>query len=119
MAFKSWNIKIEKENLRYKKLFRVFGIPISEGWQQLPAVKSVAITRRAMKKRLSVGYSVVNASSVGVEFYVVYLIGNQKNIRVAVCKKKSFKDAEIIANNLANYFNVNVMDYASKEEATS
>jgi len=112
--FNSWDIKIDKENARYKKLFRVLGIPMSDGWQKLPEIKSVAITKRGMNKRLSVGISVVNTSSIGVEFYFVYLFGDKKNVRVEVCKKKSLSKAESVANNLAQYFNVEVTDYTKK-----
>ncbi len=113
--FKSWDVKIDKEKSRYKKLFRVLGIPMSDGWQKLPDVKSVAITKRGMTKRLSVGLSVVNTSSIGVEFYFVYLIGPKSNIRVEVCKKKSLKDAQSVAQDLSGYFNVEVVDYTSEK----
>ena len=113
--YKSWDIKIDKENLRYKKLFRVVGIPMSDGWQKLPKVESIAITKRGMTKRLSVGVSLVNTSSIGVEFYFVYLFGSKKNIRVEVCKKKSLKEAEKVASNLSQYFNVGVIDYTSED----
>lgn len=110
--FKSWEIKIDRKNKRYKKLFRVVGIPMSDGWQKLPDIKSVAITKRGMKKRLSVGISVVNTSSIGVEFYFVYLFGAKKNIRVEVCKKNSLTEAQAVANKLGGYFGVEVVDYA-------
>jgi hypothetical protein len=57
-----------------------------------------------MTKRLSLVYSVVHASSIGIEFYFVYLIGPQKNVRVEVCKKKSFSGTKKSAEPLANYF---------------
>lgn len=113
--FKSWDIKIDKEKTRYKKLFRVLGIPMSDGWEKLPDIKSVAITKRGMKKLLATGISVVNASAIGVEYYFVYLLGDKKNIRVEVCKKKSLSEAQTQANKLGNYFGVSVIDYTKKE----
>ena len=113
--YSGWDIKIDRENSRYKKLFRVIGIPMSDGWQQLPEIKSIAITKRGMSKRLSVGLSVVNTSSIVVEFYFVYLIGQKTNIRVEVCKKKSLKEAEKVANNLGRYFSIEVVDFTSEK----
>jgi hypothetical protein len=112
--FNGWDIKIDKKNGRYKKLVRVLGIPMSDGWEKLPEIKSVAITKRGMKQLLTMGISVVNGSTIGVEFYFVYLFGDKKNIRVEVCKNKSLSEAQTVANQLGDYFSVSVIDYTKE-----
>jgi len=37
--FNSWDIKIDNKNARYKKLFRVLGIPMGDGWKKLSEIK--------------------------------------------------------------------------------
>ncbi len=90
--FKDKEVIIDIDNSRYKKLFHLLGIfPMSDGWKKLPEVKSVALTEINMNQRLATGISVVNTSTIGKKFYVIYLYGSQKNIRVEVCKKKSYE----------------------------
>ena len=112
--FKSWDVKIDKEQVRYKRIYRVLGIPMSDGWEKLPKVEYVAVAKRDMSKRLSVGISVVNTSSIGVEFYFVYLIGIKKSIKVEVSKKESVSSALILADKIAQYLNVEVVDYTKE-----
>ena len=113
--YKGWDIKIDKDKSRYKRLFRVLGIPMSDGWQKLPEIKSVVITKREMRKRLTMGISVVNASTIKVEYYFVYLIGPKPNIRVEVCKKKSLIEVQTIAEEIGNFFKVEVIDYSTEK----
>ena len=109
--FKSWDVKIDKEQSRYKRIYRVLGIPMSDGWEKLPKVEYVAVAKRDMSKRLSVGISVVNTSSIGVEFYFVYLFGAKKHIKVEVSKKDSADSALALAHKIAQYLDVKVVDY--------
>lgn len=110
--FKSWDVKIDKEQSRYKRIYRVLGgIPMSDGWEKLPKVEYIAVTKRNMNKRLSVGISVVNASTIGVEFYFVYLFGAKKHIKVEVSKKDSAESALTLAHKIALYLDVKVVDH--------
>ena len=109
--FKSWDVKIDKEQSRYKRIYRVLGVPMSDGWEKLPKVEYVAVSKREMTKRLSVGISVVNTSTIGVQFYFVYLFGDQKHIKVEVSKKDSASSALTLAHKIAQYLDVKVVDY--------
>jgi len=113
--FKDKEVVIDKENNRYKKLFHLLGIiPMSDGWQKLPEVKHVALTKVNMNQRMSVGISVVNSSTIGKEFFAIYLYGEQKNIRVEVCKKKSYEPTKILGEKLSRYFGVEMIDYTKE-----
>ena len=113
--FRDKEIVIDREKNRYKKLFHLLGIiPMSDGWQKLPEIKSVALTKINMSQRLATGISVVNSSTIGKEFFVVYLYGEQKNIRVEVCKKKSYQLTKVLGEKLSKYFNVELVDYTIK-----
>ena len=109
--YQDWNIKIDKKNSRYKKLYRVLGIPMSDGWQKLPDVQYVAITKVKMTKTNRSSQTIGNEASHGIERFVVYLFGSKKNIRVEVCKVKSLKQAKKVGRDMGNYLQKELIDY--------
>ncbi len=110
--YKGKDIVIDRKEKRYKKMYAILGIPLlSDGWQPLPEIKQVSITKRGMSKRLATGISVVNTSSIGVELYFIYLQGNKQGVRIEVTRTKSLKKTLKVAQGIANYLNVECINY--------
>jgi len=109
--YKGWDIIIDKEKMRYKKLYSFLGIPMGEGWKNLFEVRYVSLTKVNMIKTNRSGRTIGNESSNKVERFVVYLFGEEKNMRIEVCKKKAFNDAQSIAQQISKYLEVPLKDF--------
>jgi len=113
--YQGWDIKIDQVKNRYKKLYRVLGIPMSDGWIKLPEIKYVALTKLDMIKTNRSVNTIGNESSHKVERFAVFMYGSKKNIRIEICKKKSLKTARKIREEVSNYLKTELIDYTFKE----
>lgn len=109
--YRGWDIVIDKENNRYKKLFRLLGIPINEGWEKLFEVHYIALTKVNMIKTNRSIRTIGNESSHKIERFAVYLYGSKNSIRVEACKKKSLTDAKKVAEEISTYLGVTIEDF--------
>ena len=114
------NIRIDKENKRYKRYYHFLGIKFSDGWNMLPEVRRVVITKANMAQRFKNGGMItIIATEVRFKMFLVFLIGPKAHLRVEVCKTLSHDEALETAIKLKDYFKVKLTDFSDSKSLQS
>ena len=108
------HIKIDKEGMRFKRFYRVLGIPLSDGWKKLPEITKVALSKVNVSQTFHSARTMGNSSTIYNKMYVVYLFGESKSIRVEAGKYKELEEAKKDAASIAEFFEVKLLDFSGK-----
>ena len=108
------HIKIDKEGMRYKRLYQVIGIPLSDAWKKLPEITKVALSKVNVSQTFHSARTMGNSSTIHNKMYVVYLFGRSKSIRVEAGKYKDLEWAKRDAEKMAEFFDVKLLDFTGK-----
>ena len=108
------HIKIDKEGKRFKRLYSVLGIPLSDGWKPLPVISGIALSKVNVSQTFHSPRTMGASSTFYNKMYVVYLFGASKSIRVEAGKFKGLEEARSDAARMAEFFDVKLLDFTGK-----
>ena len=113
------HIKIDKEGMRYKRLYYVLGlIPMSDGWEKLPVISRVAVSAINVSQTFHSARTMGNSSTFYNKMYVVYLMGELKSIRIDAGKFKELEEAKEEAKRIAEFFGVKLLDFTGNRKSS-
>jgi hypothetical protein len=105
-------IKIDKEGMRFKRLYYLLGIfPLSDGWKKLPEISKVGLSKVNVSQTFHSARTMGNSSTIYNKMYVVYLLGESKTIRIDAGKFSEMEEARMEATSIAEFFGVKQLDF--------
>jgi len=114
-VYKRKEIHIDKEGQRYKRYFRLLGIPINEGWKTLPKVVQVGVTRISVSQTTSSPMPTIGNTSITSKGYksFVFMIASRSK-KIEIYRSEDHSKALEFAKPIAEYLNVPLVDHSSK-----
>ena len=114
--FKCKEIHIDKEGERYKRFFRLLGIPINEGWKSLPKILQVGVTRISVSQTTTSPMPTMGNTSVTSKGYksFVFMIASRSK-KIEIYRNEDHNKALDFAKPIAEYLNVPLVDHATKK----
>lgn len=107
---KSDGIEIDLQNKKYRNIISLFGISYGQ-WKAFPEIEYVSVFKTTQTTRVWVSTASTNVTNTVVKVNLFY--NTNKKIEVYVCDNTD--DAFIIAKQIANALNIDVLDATSRE----
>ena len=105
------HINIDLSKNRYKRFYRLLGIPLSDGWKKLPDIKKVALSKIKVSQTFHSARTMGNSSTIHDEMYAIFLLGSSNSIRIEAGKFKDLNEAQSDAKKIAEHFGVMLKDF--------